>query len=474
MAVEKLNVQGLTADETYTLNVLVQQLADRSRRNRVRSDVYDGKRAIRMVGNVIPPQYRNIGLALGWGAKGVDGLVRRCNLDRMVWNDGNLDSLGMRELQDSNFLLSEIAQAEVDSALHGVSFLITTRGVDDEPAALVHARDALSATGEWNNRRRRLDNLLSVTEWDGNRIVGFNLYLDGLTIVAEKRDGRWDVDKQEHPWHVPAEPLVYRPRSSKRLGRSRLTRPAMGHQDAALRALVRLEGHMDIYSIPQLVILGASDAMFKNPDGSYKPSFQVALGRVLGLPDDEEAVNPRAEVKQFSASSPEPHLADLNALAKLTAREFDLPDADFALTDMANPTSEGSYIAGRDNLVAEAEGAMDDWSISIRRTVARALAIQNGLDTVPKEWASIDTKWRSPLYLSKSAAADAGSKQVAAAPWLAETRVGLELLGLDGQQIDEALKEKRRAQSASLLQSLSQNASAAATDPEVAQVAATR
>jgi hypothetical protein len=111
---------------------------------------------------------------------------------------------------------------------------------------------------------------------------------------------------------------------------------------------------------------------------------------------------------------------------------------------MANPTSEGSYIAGRDNLIAEAEGAMDDWSISIRRSVTTALAIQNGESSIPESWASIDTKWRSPLYLSRSAAADAGSKQISAAPWLADTEVGLELLGLDEQQIRRALAEKQR------------------------------
>jgi hypothetical protein len=32
-------------------------------------------------------------------------------------------------------------------------------------------------------------------------------------------------------------------------------------------------------------------------------------------------------VKQFAAESPQPHLAQLNALAKLMAREFDLPDS---------------------------------------------------------------------------------------------------------------------------------------------------
>ena len=95
--------------------------------------------------------------------------------------------------------------------------------------------------------------------------------------------------------------------------------------------------------------------------------------------------------------------------------------------------------------MAEAEGAMGDWDVPIRRTVNRALAIQNGLSAIPEDWGSIETKWRSPIYLSKAAAADAGAKQLGAVPWLAETEVGLELLGLDEQQIRRAMADRRRA-----------------------------
>jgi hypothetical protein len=460
---DKLHVPGLTEDETVTLNLLVQQLKKKSRRNKLRTSYYDGKRAIRQVGSVIPPQYYKIGLALGWTAKGVDGLARRCNLDKMYWTGGDLDSLGIQELQESNFLFSELAQGRTDSLIHGVSYLITTQGQRGEPKALVHAKDALSATGDYNARTRRLDNLLSVTSRDGEKITGFNLYLDGLTISSEIGDnGRWTrAERSDHSWGVPAEPLIYSGRSSRRFGRSRITRPAMSHQDAALRALVRLEGHMDIYAIPKLIMLGASESIFKNSDGTAKTSWQVAFGRVFGIPDaDPEDVpagnNGRADVKQFAAESPEPHLAQLNALAKLMARETDLPDSDFALTDMANPTSADAYNASRENLIAEAEGAMDDWSVPIRRTVARALAVQNGLTKIPAEWAGINAKWRSPVYLSRAAAADAGAKQLSVVPWLAETEVGLELLGLDAQQIERALAEKRRNAGRAVIASLGQ------------------
>ena len=475
MVDETLRVPGLSDDETVDLNFLAKQLKDKSPHNKKRSDLYDGKSAIRQVGTIIPPQYHRLGLALGWTAKGVDGLARRCNLDEMVWADGDLDALGMQELEDSNFLRSELSQGRTDSLIHGISYLITTQGGEDEPRALVHAKDALNATGEWNNRKRRLDNLLSVTSRDRNKITGFVLYLDGETINADIVDGKWEIERSEHPWHVPVDPLVYKPRSSKRMGRSRITPAAISHQYAAIRELVRLEAHMDIYAIPQLILLGANESMFKNADGSYKAAWQVALGRALMLPDavDERGdviEGGRAAVEHIAAQSPAPHLADLNALAKLEAREYDLPDAAFALTDMANPTSEGSYIAGREDLIAEAEGATDDWSVPIRRRVMTALAIQNGLSEIPKEWASIDTKWRSPMYLSKASQADAGAKQIAAAPdWVRDTEVGLEVLGFSTQQIARLYADRDKMRGRQSAESL-----IAARQAEVANGDATR
>lgn len=443
-----MNVPGLTDDELITLNLLADRLRRKEPRNRLRAAYYDGKRAVRQVGITIPSQYEKLALTLGWCAKGVDGLARRVNIDRFVWPGGDLESLGMQQMVDDNFLLSELSQARVDALIHGVSYLITTQGVAGEPEILVHSKDARNAIGDWNVRTRRLDNLLSVTSRDGSDITGFVLYLPNLTITAERSDGAWQVDRSEHVWGVPAEPLVYRPRTSRRMGRSRITRAAMKHQDSGVRALTRIEAHMDIYAIQKFILLGADDSSFVNADGSPKDSWQIVMGRVMALPDNEEAsdqANQRADVKQFSAESPAPHLAQLNALAKLEAREFDLPDSDFAMTDLANPTSADSYNASRENLISEAEGFMQDADAPVRRTVIRALAMKNGDPSAHPDWASIQPKWRSPLYLSKAAAADAGAKQIAAIPWLADTEVGLELAGLDEQQIVRAMAEKRLA-----------------------------
>lgn len=459
MTFQSITVKGLDEDDQATVNLLLKELDERARRNLLRSSYYDGKRAIRQVGTVIPPQYYKLAIVLGWSAKAVDILARRCNLDGTVWADGTLRDIGYDEFVEANNLTAEISGALTSSLIHGPAFLINTLGLEGEPESLVHIKDALNATGEWNSRTRSLNNLLSITDRDGDgNPTDLALYLDGETVTIEK-DGGWSVvDRSEHPWGVPAEALVYKPRPGRPFGTSRISRPVMSLHDMALRTVIRMEGHADVYSFPEMWLLGADEGIFKNPDGTQKPAWQVMLGRIKGVPDDEEATQPRADVKQFSASSPEPHIAQLKQQAQLFSGETSIPLTSLGVSDMSNPTSADSYIASREDLIAEAEGATDDWTGAVRRSTVRGLMIQNGLDEMPDSWRTIQPKWRNPIYLSKSAQADAGSKQVAAVPWLAETTVGLELLGLSEQQIDRAVAERRRNGGSAALRAITEAA----------------
>lgn len=481
LAPEQITLPGVSDEDNQILNALLSKLYAKMRRNILRQAYYDMKYISPLHGSVIPPHYYHLGIVLGWAAKAVDLLARRCNLEKFVWPDGDLNSYGYREIWEGNALRSEVSQAITSALIHSVAFVINTVGdpSNGEPPALIHFVDATSATGEWNSRRRALDSLLEVHDWDDDRRpTSLALYLDGRTIIAERADtGAWSVEVERHQWGVPAEPLPYKPRLERPFGSSRITREVMALQDQATRAVIRLEAHSDIYAIPDLWVLGASESIFKHQDGRLKKAWELVMGRIKGVPDDPDADDPslaRVDVKQFPAASPEPHLATLNAIAKLFARATSLPDSALAITDMANPTSAEAYDASQYELIAEAEGTTDDWSPYLRRAMIRALAMANNMPirAVPPEWATIAPRWRNPRYLSRSAAADAGVKQIAAVPWLAETEVGLELLGLDEQQIARALAERRRAEAARRLDAIAAAAAMAREQPEVAAMEA--
>jgi hypothetical protein len=74
--------------------------------------------------------------------------------------------------------------------------------------------------------------------------------------------------------------------------------------------------------------------------------------------------------------------------------------------------------------------------------------------------------------VSRAAQADAGLKQIQAVPWLAETEVGLELLGLDEQQIQLAMSAKRRIGGSAALRAITEAAQAKAAQQPPAEVAA--
>ena len=460
-----LRVPGLSDDEQRTLNRLAEQLRAKEPGNMLRQRLYDNQQVARRIGDTIPAAYFNMGLVLGWTGKAVDGLGRRCNLERFVWADGDLDALGSRQVWDDNDLRSEINSAKVSSLIHGPAFLVNTQGDDGEPESLVHVRDAISATGTWNPRRRRMDDLLSVLNRDDRGdIAEFALYLDGLTVTALKDGGKWKVDHQEHPWGVPVEVMVYKPRVGRAMGSSRITRPLIGLQASAVRDLIRLEGHMDIYSYPDFWLLGALAKDVKGETGANVAAMAAALGRIRGIPDlpadDPNARDnnlDRADVKQFPASTPTPNLATLNAKAKLFARESSLPDSALAITDFANPTSADSYDASQYELIAEADGAVEDWSPAVKRSHLRALAILNGETEIPREWLTIEPRWRDRRYVSPSAQADAGAKIV---PLVreAQSEVELEILGLDEQQIKRVMADKRRNGGSAALRAIAEAA----------------
>ena len=448
--------------ENDLVNGLLEAIERRRLHNLMRTSYYENKRSIRMVGTLIPPQYYNLGLVVGWTGKAVDALQRRCNLDGFVWADGDLDSIGGSEVWDDNHMASETDGAILAALQHGPAFLVNTIGDDGEPDALIHVKDATEATGVWNRRRRRLDNFLSVIARDDEgQILDLALYLENETVTAhrDKASLKWEVDRDDHPYGVPAEVLAYKPTPQRPFGQSRITQPMMGLQDSAVRELMRREGHMDVYSYPEFWLLGADETVFRNADGTQRDMWNIRLGRIKGINDDKDENNPqlaRADVKQFPASSPEAHWSDLNGLAKLFAREASLPDSALAIAEMSNPTSAESYDASQYELIAEAEGADDNFTPPLRKAFVRALAMKNriGIDEIPNEWKSIDTQWRNPRYLARSAAADAGMKQLSQAPELLGTEVGYELLGLSPQQIKRAMAEKRRSSGRSLLDSL--------------------
>ena len=463
--VNLIRILDLTHGEQNALDELVKQWRDKRPRNNLRSAFYDMKNSERaLMSRAVPNVVRRRKFVLGWSAIGVDKLNRRCNLDGFYDAGGvDLDTLGLDDIVRENRLMSEVSQGGVSSLIHAVSWLVTTQGDTqaDEPAVLINARSADTATGMWDVRRRAIRSFLSITGLDDKgEPTSMVMYLPDLNVAMTKQAGGWFVDRREHTYGVPVDPLRYKPRVGRPFGSSRISRAVMSIHTQALAAMIRADVNGEAYSLPRYVLLGATEAAFQNADGSPKSTWEAAWDAVWALGDDKDAPDnlARADVKQFNGQSPEPQNLHLRMLAQMFSGETGIPVGELGIIGDANPTSAEALQASRDDLIATAEQTTDDWSPDLSSAVTRALRML-GKGDVP---ANLDVRplWRNPMHVSRAAAADAGTKVIAQFPWLAETEVGLEIAGLSPDQIRRALNDKRRMGGSAALRAITEAAAA--------------
>lgn len=445
-------VRGLSDAEQAALAELLELWRSKRHRNIMRAMFYDMKNGTRsLMSSSAPDVVKRRAFVLGWSAIAVDKLNRRCNLEDFYDANGNdLDALGLSEIVDQNRLIDEFSQAGVSSLIHTPSWVITTQGDTSigEPDVLMTFRDALTGAGVWDGRRRCAKHYVSINGFDDlGEPNSLTLYVENVNIEIEK-DGYWKVvDRREHAYGVPVDPLRYRPRLSRPMGSSRISRSVMSIHQQALAAMIRADVNGEAYSLPRYVLLGVTESAFQNPDGTPKPALQAAWDAVWAIGDDEGAADDRlarADVKQFHGQSPEPQNAHLRMLAQMFSGETGIPLGELGIIGDSNPTSYEALESSRDDIIAEAEQVTRTWTPDVSSALRRALEMKNRGD-VPANLKPMP-HWRPAQHISRASAADAGSKVIDKLPWLAETEVGLELMGLSPEQAARAQAERRRVE----------------------------
>ena len=446
-------IHDLYHDEQNTLDELIGQWRAKRARNNLRTAFYDMKHAEAALANAqVPEVIRRRAYVLGWTGISVDKLARRTNLEGFYDAAGaDLGSLGLGEWMRANRIEAEVSQAGKSSLMHSVAFLVTIQGDTQagEPEVLTLTRPATLATGLWSPRTRSLRAFLSITELDDvGEPSAMTMYLPNLNVDMTRSGSRWTVVRRSHRYGVPVDPIRYKPDLMRPFGRSRITRASMSIHLQAVEAMRRADVNGHAYSLPRYALLGATEAAFRNADGSPKPAWQAAWDAVWAVGDDEDMLNSgapqlaRADIKQFHGQSPEPQNAHLRMLAQMFSGETGIPVGELGIIGDANPTSAEALQVSRDDLIAEAERTTDDWSPDLASAMQRALVMKNRGD-VPDDL-DIRAQWRNPIHVSRAQAADAGTKIIDKFPWLAETEVGLELAGLTPDQVRRAIIERRR------------------------------
>lgn len=429
-------IHGLSDDEQRVVTGLTKQLADHRRNNEIRRGHMDCKR-LPQLPPTVPPYLRQVRLVLGWPAKAVEALAQRVRLTGFAVPGERLSVFGLDAILDETEYLAQSRIAQLSALEHGVSWLVVHRGAAGEPDVLITRQNALNGTGEWNERARRLVSFLSVSAYDEAAAPkSFNLYLPGeaITIIDKRVVNRTSTI----PGAVPVEPLVYRERDGRPFGSSRITRPIMGITQSAIRTMLRSEGTADFYGAPLLALFGPDQSLF-----DQYPAMRMLMSSMFAIPDNADAIeNSRADLKQVAQGSQGPHISQLEVWAQLFAGEAKIPVSSLGIgATQANPTSAESYLASREELISEAEDAQDGFARAHVRTQQTAWKMATGEAELPAELHKLVPVWRDARHTSKAQAADWLAKAVSALPWIADTDVAVEMLGLD-----EALVERLRAE----------------------------
>lgn len=464
-------VFGLSVDEQKTLTKLVAQLEAKQRRNRIRSAYMDGKHALRQMPPTVPPYLRTLGMVLGWPSKAVEALARRARLEGFALPGGDLASFGLDEILDDNDYVSEAREAGLSSLEHSVTFQIASRGdtTAGDPPVLITRQSALNGTGEWSQRARRLVSFLSVTGRDkttGNPNAA-NLYLPGQTIMCA--DGRVQDRVPSSLPRLPVEPVVYRRRDTRPFGSSRISRPIMALTDSAVRSILRSEGTADFYSIPGMALFGPDESFFEG-----NPTWRMLLNGMFAVPDNPDAPvgKERADLKQFQQASQQPHVDQLEVWAQLFAAEASIPVSSLGIgMTQANPTSAESYLASREDLIAEGEDTIAGWTTPHVKTLQNAWMIREGATELPAELRKLTPVWRDPRHESKAASADWFTKLISVLPWIADTDTALELVGLDETTVTRLRADRVQAQARATVTALLAEPAPAVVVPGAADAA---
>lgn len=450
-------VLGLNIQTQALLDELVTQWAYKLPRNIERMIYLDAKNKLDDLGVSLPPTLVDrLDVVVGWPEKAVYEVANRIVFERVLAADGAKDPFELkRTLYDNRFAI-EFPQAVASSLAQSCAFVTTTPGdvAAGEAPALIMFHSALWATGLWDRRRRALKAGLLISDTDKQGLpVELTILLPSEHVVCIKGGQGWYVaDVVPHRLgRTPMEMLPFRPTTDRPFGRSRIDRTVMSLTNRAVRAGSRLEVHSELFTSMKLLLLGADEEAFKDKDGNKVPLWSFFLGRLNMLSRDEDGDVPTLE--KIAAESPEPHIAIARQLASQFSGHTGVPLSSLGISS-DNPESADAKQMAREDIVNDVEKQHVIYGDALLRTFENAVMIRDNLDQAPNEMLDLSFKWRRADRPTLVAIADAGSKQVAAIPDLATTEVGMEMIGMDPDQIQRATNELRRRQGASVLDRL--------------------
>jgi hypothetical protein len=349
------------------------------------------------------------------------------------------EDLGLQKVYDDNHLGIEVGQGTLDSLICGLSYLTVGTGDEGEPDVLVKAESPSRMTATWDTRKRRATDALCEM-YDGRKLTGWQLYMLGETVTAERRRGRIVVtDRDDHGYErIPVAPLINKPRASRMGGRSEITRHIRSITDSHMRSLLGMEIAREFYGAPQRYLMGADESMFVDENGRPVGQWAALIGRMLMAPRGDDDQLPVAG--EFKASSPQPFTELLKTYMQEISASSGIPATHFGFaTD--NPASADAIQRADARLDKRAVRRQKNYDLGLVEIGELVCLWRDGELPPP---GLVKSRWTPVSLVAPGAAADRATKMIAAGVLDPTWDFTLEQFGLTDEEIIQVRNERRR------------------------------
>jgi hypothetical protein len=403
---------GLSDEEKALMETLRENAMRHQNHLKLSEAYYLGAQVVRNLRIAIPKELEFINPILGWGAQAVDPYVPRLRADgfRLHGQTDVDDTLG--EVFDANCFAAEQRLAFTDALSMGRSYWVVGSPADGEDYPRVTVESPLNMSVLWSLDGRSARAAIQEF-WADGRLHGLMMVPGKTVTVAQNDDKEWEVvDRDDHGFDfVPVVRMSNRPRTHDRDGRSEISSALRYYIDNAARTMLGLEVSRELYSVPQKLILGATEADFQNPDGTTKSAWDTYITRVLALERDDEGNVP--DLKQLTPYDPSVFTKLLDWLASAAAAEVHSPPQDMGLYTQGNPASAEAVQASNARRDEHARGMQPEFGESLKRVAQMASRFMNGGD-VPAEYRRLEVDWAPVTEPNPAIMADAITKQITA------------------------------------------------------------
>jgi Phage portal protein, SPP1 Gp6-like len=446
---------GLSDDEQRLCVGLSTKLAMLSVSMLERIAYYEGTQRLANLGMSIPAQLANVRTVVDWPRVCIDPLIPRAVVDGFrLPGSTDIDS-ELQEHFQANDLDAEAPLTWLDSLICGRGYMIV--GSADRPGGspLVTVESPLNLAMNWDPRTRRPTAAYQAYEAEG--VYRAVLYLPDQTI-AMSRDtsgsGSWQVDdRDQHGFGaVPAVRFPNRQRSSDREGRSEITPAIMATTDSACRTLLGMEIAREVYSVPRIALLGASESDFQDSSGNQKRAIDMVMTKILALERDEEGNLPT--LQQLTAFDPSVFTRIVDEHAQLMASYTGYPPSYFGQTSTANPASAEAIRVAESGLIRRAQQCQNQWSGPLEDVMRLVWRFANNGAEVPDEMWRMETDWEDPATPLLASLTDAMQKQAMMGAVPPASDVVLKKLGWSAVERDRLAIDRKTDAGASMLAEL--------------------